>query len=82
VTPIAVVAQILAAVGPPKPYAETRVEQAGADGEQHVRAQPGRLVGQFPLRTDRPAEHGSEQQAAEQLEVAWHGNAPGPGSGC
>jgi hypothetical protein len=37
-----------------------------------VRAQPGRLVGQFPLRTDRPAEHGSEQQAAEQLEVAWH----------
>jgi hypothetical protein len=40
-------------------------EQAGPDGEQHVGAQPGRLVMQLPLGANRAAEHGRQQQATK-----------------
>src|SRR6266542_1537107 len=47
-------------------------EQAGADGQQDVRAQAGGLVGQLPLGAHQPAEDGGEGQPGELFEVGGH----------
>src|SRR6266545_3808676 len=54
-------------------------EQAGADGEQHVGAQAGWLVGELPLDADGPAQHGRQGQAGEELEIGRHGLLPSLG---